>query len=158
MKRMLMSLMLVTVLAPIGYAQDGALKSFTTWLGERPLHVGAMIDLDMNVSPIAYTDLIQWGDKGLATREKGAESYIDLGLGARVSNNGSHTGILVPIMFHPVTLSKKLYSRMPARERIKMTDLPDIAVGPTLNLPIPGINWDGWVASENIGFSFAWSF
>lgn len=145
------SAIVVCLLFVASVSRASALGSFTKWLGDRPINIGAMTTLDGKTKGIGYTDLLQYGQKGLALGENSAKPYIDFGLGARLDR-----GLLVLFMIHPVNLFGRWYEGVSWKDRLKVTPLPDVVIGPTINVPLG--DWSRWKGSENIGIAYAYRF
>ena len=150
-KIIVLSLMLLGV-----SVQAQGFDDVTKWIKSRSISGGTMLDLNLEIKGIVYTDGLKFGSKGYSYDREGSKLYFELSPGVLLSDE--RPSLLLLAMFHPVNITEVVYSKWKYRTRVKLMNLPDIAIGPSINLPIPGINQQGWTWKENVGVAFAVKF
>ena len=114
-------------------------QALADWLGKLDLRAGTRLDLSGDFHGVVYARGVSLGQRGF-NWDPGAKPYLDFNLGGDFAR-GDKAQLLVLMMIHPVHTTDAVIRRLPFRDRVKLAALPDIEIGPALNLPAPGRVW-----------------
>lgn len=117
----------------------GERQKLAAWFGKLDLKAGTRLDLNGDFHGVVYARGMSLGQTGLSW-DPLAKSYVDFNLGGDFQDK-EKPALLVATMFHPVSVSEAIVRRLPFRDRLRLERLPDIEIGPALNLPSPGRVW-----------------
>jgi len=129
---------LLIVMFLAAQVQANPIQDLSKWVGKQDVRSGAMMDMAGRTWGASYLAPVSYGTKGWRHKSKGSKPYLDAIIGAAYKPK-TKSKALIGFLTHPLNIGSWVLSKLPkggklARDRFKITPLPNLAIGPTFAL------------------------